>query len=158
MTARLLSFTLLFVFGMYAYSSDVPLEFEQADKQLRYQELLKEIRCLVCQNQSLADSSAGLAQDLRVEIYEMIAADRSNEEIIDFLVKRYGDFVLFRPPVRSSTWLLWFAPFIFLVISVIVVVRFVRSHTAAVPPELSAEEQSALSGMMDDIDKEKSEC
>lgn len=81
------------------------------EQRARYQHLAEELRCLVCQNQTLADSNAGLAGDLRREVETMIVAGRSDEEIKGFLVERYGNFVLYRPPVQGTTWLLWAGPF-----------------------------------------------
>ena len=81
----------------------------------RLKTLAIELRCLVCQNQTLADSHAPLAEDLRREVREMIAKDMSDKEIIDFLVQRYGDFVLYRPPWKASTTLLWLGPFLLLI-------------------------------------------
>lgn len=81
----------------------------------RLKHLAVELRCLVCQNQTLADSNAPLAEDLRREVREMIAKNMSDQEIIDFLVQRYGDFVLYRPPVKATTTLLWIGPFLLLV-------------------------------------------
>jgi cytochrome c-type biogenesis protein CcmH len=80
----------------------------------RLKHLAVELRCLVCQNQTLADSNAPLAEDLRREVREMIAKNMSDQEIIDFLVQRYGDFVLYRPPVKATTALLWIGPFLLL--------------------------------------------
>lgn len=77
----------------------------------RFKALAEELRCLVCQNQSLADSQAGLADDLRDEVREQMASGRSDAEIKDYLVARYGDFVLFKPPLKQSTWALWAGPF-----------------------------------------------
>ncbi|HEX5543938.1 MAG TPA: cytochrome c-type biogenesis protein [Nitrospira sp.] len=82
----------------------------------RLKHLAVELRCLVCQNQTLADSNAPLAEDLRREVREMIAKDMSDKEIIDFLVARYGDFVLYRPPLKATTTLLWVGPFILLIV------------------------------------------
>ncbi|RKZ46743.1 MAG: cytochrome c-type biogenesis protein CcmH [Gammaproteobacteria bacterium] len=105
---------------------DTPVEFEnQADKQ-RYNKLIEELRCLVCQNQSLADSHAGLAQDLRNEVFRMVVAGDSNKEIIEYLITRYGDFVLYRPPVKNTTYLLWFGPFLMLIIALVIIVRVIR--------------------------------
>lgn len=87
-----------------------PLEFDSPEQRERFQALAEELRCLQCQNQSLADSDAPLAQDMRREMLQMMKAGRSDEEIRAFLVERYGDFVLYRPPVEPSTWLLWFGP------------------------------------------------
>ena len=80
----------------------------------RLKKLAVELRCLVCQNQTLADSNAPLAEDLRREVREMIVKDMSDQEIIDFLVSRYGDFVLYRPPVKTTTMFLWVGPFVLL--------------------------------------------
>jgi cytochrome c-type biogenesis protein CcmH len=113
-----------------AYAVDIPLEFDEQAKQQRYQTLLEELRCLVCQNQNLADSHADLAQDLRTQVYNMVNDGQENEEIIDFLVARYGDFVLYKPRLSTSTVLLWFGPFVLLIFSLIIVYRFIR-HTRA---------------------------
>lgn len=80
----------------------------------RLKKLDEELRCLVCQNQSLADSNAPLAQDLRREVRSLADAGKSDAQIKEFLVARYGDFVLYRPPVKGTTWLLWFGPFVLL--------------------------------------------
>jgi len=91
-----------------------PLIFMNPEQEARYNELTLELRCLVCQNQNLADSDAPLAQDLRKEIYDMMQAGQSNEEIKMFLVDRYGDFVLYKPPVKGNTLALWLAPAVLL--------------------------------------------
>ncbi|MCC6195393.1 MAG: cytochrome c-type biogenesis protein CcmH [Burkholderiales bacterium] len=88
--------------------------FAQPDLDARLKKLEEELRCLVCQNQSLADSSAPLAEDLRREVRALAVAGKSDGQIKEFLVARYGDFVLYRPPVKSTTWLLWFGPFVLL--------------------------------------------
>ena len=88
--------------------------------------LSEEIRCLVCQNQTLADSNAPLAEDLRREVREMIAKNMSDKEIIDFLVTRYGDFVLYRPPLKTTTTLLWVGPFLLLIGGAIALVMALR--------------------------------
>jgi cytochrome c-type biogenesis protein CcmH len=89
-------------------------ENQQAEARLKA--LALELRCLVCQNQTLADSNAPLAEDLRREVREMIAKNMTDQEIIDFLVARYGDFVLYRPPLKATTTLLWLGPFLLLVV------------------------------------------
>jgi cytochrome c-type biogenesis protein CcmH len=105
---------------------DTPMEFNDPATELRFKKLTEELRCLVCQNQSLADSHAGLAQDLRNEVYRMVIAGDSDKEIIAYMVSRYGDFVLYRPPVKNTTYLLWFGPFLMLLIAVIVIARVIR--------------------------------
>jgi cytochrome c-type biogenesis protein CcmH len=90
----------------------------------------EELRCLVCQNESLAGSRAELAQDLRRELREMIRQGRTDAQIREFLVSRYGDFVLYRPPVKPSTWLLWAGPFVLLLAALVLFVRFLRRAAA----------------------------
>src|SRR5205814_6498813 len=96
-------------------------------------DLAAELRCLVCQNQTLADSNAELAQDLRNTIREQLKRGASEREVLDFMVARYGDFVLYRPPLKAGTLLLWFGPFLLLGIGAFVLVRRLRSRTVAEP-------------------------
>ena len=88
---------------------------ENPELEKRVQAISEELRCLVCQNQTIADSHADLAIDLKNQVREMLAQGKSNQEVTDYMVKRYGDFVLYRPPVKTSTWLLWFGPFLLLI-------------------------------------------
>ena len=129
----LLSFFLM----MPVAAVDIPLEFEDPQQQQRYQQLIEELRCLVCQNQNLADSHADLAQDLRTEVFNMISEGQTNEEVIEFLVARYGDFVLYRPPLTGYTVLLWFGPFLLLLVALAVVYRQARKKT---PGDISISE------------------
>jgi cytochrome c-type biogenesis protein CcmH len=109
------------------YAAD-PLIFVDDEQEARYQQLTVELRCLVCQNQNLADSDAPLAQDLRLEIYKMMQAGRTDEEIKQFLIDRYGDFVLYRPPIKSNTLVLWLMPAALLFLGALVVVIAVRKR------------------------------
>jgi len=106
-----------------------PLIFMNPEQEARYNELTLELRCLVCQNQNLADSDAPLAQDLRREIYNMMQAGRSNDEIKTFLVDRYGDFVLYKPPIKGNTLALWLMPAVLLTLGGVVVLLTVRKRT-----------------------------
>src|SRR5438046_6988162 len=92
----------------------------------RLRNLSQELRCLVCQNETLADSRADLAEDLRKEIREQMQQGKSDQEIIAFLTQRYGDFVLYKPPVKATTYLLWFGPFVLLIAGTLVLFRFLR--------------------------------
>ena len=123
----LLSTAILFLAGL-AVAAD-PLIFTDAEMEARYKVLTVELRCLVCQNQNLADSDAPLAQDLRKEIHEMLHAGRSDDEIKMFLVDRYGDFVLYKPPVQGNTLALWLMPAILLLIGGLVLFVIVRKRT-----------------------------
>jgi len=109
------------------WAQDV-LNFDSDEQEARFHALTEELRCTVCQNQNLADSDAPLAQDLRKEVYKMMVAGRSNAEIKSFLVERYGDFVLYRPPVQGNTVALWAIPGVLLLIGGLVVVFVVRSR------------------------------
>jgi cytochrome c-type biogenesis protein CcmH len=104
--------------------------------------LAEELRCLVCQNQTIADSHAGLAVDLRRQIREQIAEGRSDRQIIDFMVERYGDFVLYRPPLKGTTLLLWFGPPLLLVLGIIFLLRYFHVRRKRVERQpLSADER-----------------
>lgn len=106
----------------------------------RLKALAVELRCLVCQNQTLADSSAPLAEDLRREVREMIAKNMSDQEIIDFLVARYGDFVLYRPPWRATTTLLWLGPFLLLVVGATALILALRRRQKTLPETVLSDE------------------
>jgi len=110
-----------------SYAID-PLPFKDRAEEVRFQNLTKQLRCLVCQNQDLADSDADLAKDLRKQVYDMMKSGKSDDEIKDYLVARYNDFVLYDPPLKPGTWLLWFSPFAFVLIGVFVVARILRSR------------------------------
>ncbi len=103
-------------------------QFESPEQETAYKELVFELRCLVCQNQNLADSNAELAVDLRNEVYRMLKEGKSKREVLDFMVARYGEFVLYRPPVDKATALLWFGPVIMLAIGLLIVILFIRRH------------------------------
>jgi cytochrome c-type biogenesis protein CcmH len=109
----------------------------------RLTHLTKTLRCLVCQNETLADSQADLALDLRKEIREMMLQGKSDKEITDYLTQRYGDFVLYRPPVKPTTWLLWFGPFLILFGALAGLVYFLKHRRKALPDEALSEDELA---------------
>lgn len=114
-----------------------PIEFRDAAEEARFRELSAELRCVMCQNQSLADSNAQIAGDLRAQVLELMREGKSDREIKDYLVARYGEFVLYNPPVKPSTWLLWFGPALILLgggIAVAVVVRRRAANAPAAAP------------------------
>ena len=117
-------------------------QFEQAEQEQQYNRLIAELRCLVCQNQNLADSNAELAQDLRQEVYEMIQAGASDQEIINFMVARYGDFVLYRPPFKATTAFLWIGPFIILIAGFVILLMFIRKRRQLGTVELDETEHA----------------
>lgn len=113
-----LSIVLLICTSLTFANSIYPLD--SVKKEAQFNHLLKDLRCLVCQNQDLADSNAELAKDLRLQVYQLVKDGKSDSEISDYLTSRYGDFILFKPPIKSVTLLLWFGPFIFLLLGFLI--------------------------------------
>ena len=130
-----------FLLAIHSWVDDASLEHRAAA-------LERELRCLVCQNQTLADSNAPLAVDLRNQVREQLAAGKSEREVVDFLVARYGDFVLYRPPLKSTTVLLWAGPFIFLAGGFYLLARLVRRRRVP-PPELTPAERSRAAKLLE---------
>lgn len=142
---RLLACLLIWVaMPVAAIPVGTPLEFASPAQEEQYQTLIRELRCTVCQNQSLVDSNAGLARDLRRNIYQMTRAGQGQEQITEFMVSRYGDFVLYRPPLQPNTYLLWFGPFLFLLVGVLVLVAVIGRQRRGHDKGLSAEERARL--------------
>jgi cytochrome c-type biogenesis protein CcmH len=119
-------------------------EFADSTQRERYEQLVRDLRCLVCQNQSLADSDADLARDLRDEVYQIIQSGKSDQEAVAFLVDRYGDFVLYRPPLKPATWLLWSGPFLLLAAGLGFIWHRTRQRARTLPSSLTPEEQARL--------------
>src|SRR6266704_2971027 len=110
----------------------------------RLMKLSQELRCLVCQNETLADSRADLAEDLRKEIREQMKAGKSDQEIIAFLTQRYGDFVLYKPPVKSTTYLLWFGPFVLLIGGTFLLYKYLGQRRRMIADKPLTEEERKL--------------
>jgi cytochrome c-type biogenesis protein CcmH len=125
-------------------------KFENPEQEQQYNRLIAELRCLVCQNQNLADSNAELAQDLRQEVYEMIQNGATDQEIVSFMVARYGDFVLYRPPFKSTTAFLWIGPFIILGVGFVILLVFIRKRRQTVGVELDETEQARARQLLND--------
>ena len=140
------------ILGMAPLQAGVTLEafeFDTKAQEQHFKDLIEELRCLVCQNQSLADSDAELAHDLRAEVYDMMQAGKNDEEIVEFLVARYGDFVLYNPPVKPSTWLIWFGPFVLLLIAAFLLLRSIRRQQKVPGAEISADDRERLNAILD---------
>ena len=108
-----------------------PLQFRDHAEEVRFHALVGELRCVMCQNQSLADSNAQIAHDLRREVLQLMRQGMSDAQVKQFLVARYGEFVLYQPRVEAKTWLLWFGPALLLLVGGFVVARVVRAHAAS---------------------------
>ena len=131
--------------------------FESDAQEQTFRELTKELRCPKCQNQDIADSNAGLAKDLRDKTYQMVREGKEKQEVVDYMVARYGNFILYNPPLMASTLILWLGPLLVIVIGVgMVVVRSRRRPAAATPADsaLSAEEQRRLAALLKEEEKQ----
>lgn len=125
-------FLVLFLTGLAGpgHAIDTGQAFDDAEMQARYERIISEVRCLVCQNQNIRDSNVFLASDLRREIRRLLSEGKSDADISEFLVTRYGDFVLYRPRMQGKTLILWAAPFLLIGFGLVVVVRVLRSRMA----------------------------
>jgi len=122
--------------------------FDSPGQEEQFRELIGKLRCLVCQNESLAGSQAELAQDLREEVYGMMREGQTQEEILVFLTDRYGDFVLYDPPLKPSTYVLWFGPFVLIAIAAYFMIRSLVRSRAGPPAELSEDERQRLQHLL----------
>lgn len=135
--------------GAVAAQTAQPLA-EDPELEKRLQALSQELRCLVCQNETLADSRAGLAEDLRREIREQMKAGKSDKEIVAFLTARYGDFVLYRPRVTPTTYLLWFGPFVLLAVGLVFLYRQLKQRRAQITQQpLTAQDRRRLEELLE---------
>lgn len=141
MKAFAVSLLLLCFLFLTIPAQQLPPAPEDPELEKRVANLSKELRCLVCQNETLADSQAGLASDLRNQIREQMKAGKSDKEIIAFLTARYGDFVLYRPPVKPTTYLLWFGPFAMLVVGLWILYRYVKQRRVLIVDQPLSEDE-----------------
>jgi cytochrome c-type biogenesis protein CcmH len=125
-------------------------QFEQPEQEKLYNQMIDELRCLVCQNQNLSASNAALARDLRKQTYQMVVDEQSHAQIVDYMTKRYGDFVLYRPPVKPSTALLWFGPIILLFIGVVVLISTLKKRNKLIDEPLSDDQHKHIKKLLDD--------
>ncbi|TVQ89724.1 MAG: cytochrome c-type biogenesis protein CcmH [Chromatiaceae bacterium] len=147
LTAAILAATLS-VAGPAAAFTLEEFEFDSPQQQAAFRDLIGKLRCLVCQNESLAGSRAELAQDLRNEVYKMLRAGTSEEAILDFLVARYGDFVLYEPPLKPSTYLLWYGPFALLGLGALVLGGVIWHRRSRPEQPISAAERQRLQDLL----------
>jgi cytochrome c-type biogenesis protein CcmH len=152
----LLSLLLLCLFAPFTFAKDAQPLGDDPALEKRLNNLSKELRCLVCQNETLADSQADLAADLRREIREQMKAGKSDQEIINFLTQRYGQFILYRPQVTPTTYLLWFGPFVLLLVGLAILFRYIKQRRDSIPdkPLTNAERQRARELLTTDSEKE----
>ncbi len=140
---RWIAAVLLAMFGAFCLAEEAPPAADDPILEKRVRSLSEELRCLVCQNQSLADSNADLAIDLRNQVREMMQAGKSDEEIREFMVDRYGDFVLYSPPVNAATLFLWGGPFVLLMIGAVLLATYVRRRERQLRAQAMSNEDRA---------------
>ena len=145
----LLILALTLIFSHLSIAKIELLEFDNDQQKQSYDTLSEKLRCLVCQNQNLADSNAELAQDMRNKTYLMVKENKSEQDIIDYWVSRYGDFVLYDPPFKQRTIILWVGPFVLLVIAIIIGIRIIRSNKSKVPVEKNKEDRKEIQKLLD---------
>jgi len=140
----------LFISSSFLVQARVEVQqFANSQIEADYKQLINELRCLVCQNQNLADSNAELAQDMRKQVSEQLSKGSSKDEIVTYMVERYGDFVMYRPPFKSSTILLWLGPLVFFLIAAAVVISFMRSQKKD-EAALTEQQQNQAHSLLDD--------
>jgi len=144
-------FALATTFVVMAEEDAERLTFSSVESKDNYTVLINELRCLVCQNQTIGDSDADLAKDLRAKVYEMTESGKSQSDVIDYMVQRYGDFVLYRPAFQLKTILLWLGPIVFLLLAIWLVIRWVRSQATAkdAEPSLTDAQRQEVRDMLD---------
>lgn len=130
-------------------------QFQNTEHEQRYKNLINEFRCVVCQNQNIADSNAALAKDLRKQVFKMINAGQNDDEIMEFMVARYGDFVLYRPQFNSMTFLLWVGPFIIFIIGLYFLISFIRQRKKMVVTKLSNTDKEKIKQLLEDKEQTK---
>lgn len=148
---HLLISLLMLCASMSLYAGIEVHTFSDPQQEADFKQLINELRCLVCQNQNIADSNADLAKDLRREIYDMISKGQSRDEIVSFMTDRYGDFVMYRPPLNNSTAVLWVGPFVLLGVGVTGLLMFIRKRKKmSVSVEISEVDHAKASDLLDD--------
>lgn len=141
---------ILIAFGPAGAAVFEPREFASAADEARYKSMIDELRCPKCQNQNIADSEAPLAKDLRREVFRMIGEGRTDSEIADFMVARYGDFVLYRPPFKGLTVMLWLGPALLVALGLVTLFRTLHRRNREGPAAaLSREERARLDAMLE---------
>lgn len=152
LAASLLALMSLFSLPASAVVEGYKYQFDSEEEVQRFNGLAEVLRCPKCQNQNLADSNAPVASDMREKVYELMLEGQSDDQIVDYLVARYGDFVHYKPPVRAETWLLWFGPLIAFLIGLLVLRQLRRKQTVEQAQPLTEAERAQLERMKSGAD------
>ncbi len=152
-TQTRLSAVILLILSSLAVSVQAGVEvrkFSSDEQERRYHKLIDELRCLVCQNQNLADSDSQLAQDLRDKVYQMVTTDKTDQEVANYMVERYGEYVLYNPPLNSITSILWIGPIIGLLVAIFLLLYNIARRNKAKPVTLSEEDRKRTRKLLED--------
>ena len=146
-------FTIAFlIISAFSFAQAVKIEFHKFDtpqQEQLYLKLIEELRCVKCQNQNLAQSNAELAKDMREKAYEMVIKGKSRQDVVDYMTARYGDFVLYKPPFKTNTLLLWIAPPVFLFLSLFLLFKLIRNQKSTSSEKtLNEEERKAVRDLL----------
>lgn len=144
----------LWLLAAPAFATVTAYDFADPADEVRFHRLIEELRCPKCQNQTIADSNAPLSEDLRQRVYDMIQQGRSDGEIVDFMVVRYGDFITYRPPLKPVTWPLWFGPLVLIGLAGLGLAIWVRRRQRQALPSLSEQEQARLQTLLKETGEE----
>ncbi|MBT5031111.1 MAG: cytochrome c-type biogenesis protein CcmH [Proteobacteria bacterium] len=140
----------LLIIAQNSHAAEIEIrEFPNNRVSADYQQLINELRCLVCQNQNLAASDADLASDLRDETYNMLISGKTVAEVKEFMVARYGEFVLYKPPFSPATWIIWIGPFVLLAFGLFIAVRITRNSANTSIPAPSAADEKRVNKLLD---------
>jgi len=150
LSATLMIVMLLLMAAPVTHAAVEVLEFSSERQEQRYLDLIDELRCMVCQNQNLADSTADLAKDLRERTYQMVRTGKTGSQIIEYMVARYGDFVIYRPPLKASTYLLWFGPLAILLLAVVTFILYSRRMRDKAVLVMSPEQRRKAQQLLDE--------
>jgi cytochrome c-type biogenesis protein CcmH len=150
---KLTAFLVVFMISGLVSAAVEHHKFATSEQQQTYESLTKELRCLVCQNQTIADSNADLAADLRRQVHEMIQQGKSRQDIVRFLTDRYGEFVLYNPPFKLKTGLLWLGPALFLLIGIMAIFLVVRKKKVGRTDFVDAEQRKKIHSLLEEGDQ-----
>ncbi len=139
---------LLFIVSAQVFAVDYH-QLPNPEQQKAYESIISELRCLVCQNQTIADSNAELAADLRRQVYEMLQQGKSKDDVLQFMTERYGDFVLYNPPFKAKTGLLWLGPLLFLITGLAMIIWFIRRKKQAPVTAIDKDKQEKIRRLLE---------
>ena len=139
---------LMLLIGGSAFATIDAYEFQDYEQEQRFRVLIDELRCPKCQNQNIADSNAGLAKDIKDRAYRLINEGKSNSEITDYMVERYGDFITYRPPLKPATWFLWFGPFVLALLAVGILLFIKLNAKPTKPAQVDADKHKKVEDLL----------